>query len=289
MHRTQVWIHAARPKTLVAAVAPALVGATLAIAEATFNPILFLFTLLTGVSIQIGTNLANDYFDAIKGADTPDRKGFLRVTSAGLVTASTMKRAIIATFTLAAACGCYLIVQGGMGIGIMLALYILLSVLYTAGPFPLAYLGLGDVFVLFLYGPAATVITYYLQSGHLSKEAFLAGLSPGALSMALLVINNIRDHDEDKAAHKKTLVVRFGRTFGKYQFLFSILLALVPLAFFTQTHPFCLMALLIVLPAFPLIRAVATIQDPRLLNPIFGKTGQLLWLFTLLFCIGWML
>ena len=179
--------------------------------------------------------------------------------------------------------------QGGLGIAIMLAFYILLSVLYTAGPFPLAYLGLGDVFVLFLYGPAATIITYYLQTAHLSKEAFFAGLSPGALSMALLVINNIRDHDEDKGAKKKTLVVRFGRKFGKYQFLFSILLALLPLAVFAQEHPFCLLALLILLPCHSPHSRRRQSSRPSPFEPCFWKTGQLLWLFTLLFCIGWML
>lgn len=289
MNRVQVWTHAARPKTLIAGISPALIGATLAISEGYFDPILFLFTLFTGICIQIGTNLSNDYFDFIKGADTSARKGFMRVTQAGLVTPSTMKRAIIATFAIAFLCGCYLIFQGGIGVAVMLALYILLSVLYTAGPYPLAYLGLGDLLVLFLYGPAAVLITYYLQTGYLSKEAFLAGLSPGALSMAILIVNNVRDIEEDRAANKKTLPARFGKTFGKAQFIFALLLALVPCAFFYSTHPFSLLSLLILLPALPLMYTMIKNQDLRQLNQLFGKTAQLLWLFTLLFCIGWML
>jgi 1,4-dihydroxy-2-naphthoate polyprenyltransferase len=289
MNRVQVWTHAARPKTLVAGISPALIGSTIAISQGVFDATIFLFTLLTGMCIQIGTNLTNDYFDFIKGADTEERKGFMRVTQAGLVSPAAMKRAIFSLFLIATLCGCYLIWHGGAVIGIMLALYILLSVLYTAGPMPLAYLGLGDVLVLFLYGPAAVLITYYLQTNTLSNEAMLAGISPGALSMAILAVNNVRDIDEDRAANKKTLVVRFGRTFGKCQYFFAIILALVPLLFFYEDHPFSLLAMLVLLPALPLMRAMAGNQDPRLLNQLFGKTGQLLWLFTLLFCIGWML
>lgn len=289
MNRVQVWTRAARPKTLVAGISPALIGATLAIGQGHFDLTLFLFTLFTGLCIQIGTNLCNDYFDFIKGADTSERKGFLRVTQAGLVTPTVMKRAIVAVFSIAFLSGCYLIFQGGIGIAAMLAVYILLSVLYTAGPYPLAYLGLGDLLVLFLYGPAAVLITYYLQVGSLSLEGLLAGLSPGALSMAILTVNNVRDIEEDRAAGKKTLVVRFGRTFGKFQFLFAIALSLFPPVFFYSSHPFCSLALLILLPALPLAHGMIKNQDPRLLNQLFGKTAQLLWLFTLLFCIGWVL
>jgi 1,4-dihydroxy-2-naphthoate octaprenyltransferase len=288
MNRAQVWIHAARPKTLVTGISPALIGTTLAIGQGKFDLLLFLLTLCTGLCIQIGTNLCNDYFDFVKGADTAERKGFMRVTQAGLVTPAAMKRAIVALFTLAFLSGCYLIAQGGIGIAGMLAVYILLSILYTAGPYPLAYLGLGDLLVLFLYGPGATLITYYLQMGSLSKEAFFAGLSPGALSMAILTVNNVRDIEEDRVANKKTLVVRFGRRFGKGQFLFAILLSLLPLAVLYSTHPFCVLSALILLPALPLGLTMIKNQDPRQLNPLFGKTAKLLWLFTLLFCIGWM-
>ncbi len=289
MNRVQVWTLAARPKTLVAGTSPALIGTTLALSEGKFDLMIFLFTLITGLCIQIGTNLCNDYFDFIKGADTNERKGFLRVTQAGLVTASSMKRAIIATFATAFLCGCFLVYQGGMMIGVMLAVYILLSVLYTAGPYPLAYLGLGELFVLTLYGPGAVLITYYLQTATLSAEAMLAGLSPGAISMAILIVNNVRDIDEDRAANKKTLPVRFGRIFGKSQFVCAILLSFVPILFFYSTHPFTLLALLALIPSLPLIRSMVRNKDPRALNQLFGKTGKLLWLYTLLFCIGWML
>lgn len=289
MNRVQVWIHAARPKTLIASISPALIGTTIALGQGSFDKVIFLLTLLTGLGIQVGTNLVNDLFDFLKGADTAERKGFLRVTQKGLVTPSVMKRAILLCFSLATLSGCFLIWQGGPMIALMLALYIALSILYTAGPMPLAYLGWGDILVFLLYGPAAVLITCYLQTGGLCKEALLAGISPGALSMAILAINNIRDIDEDRAARKKTLVVRFGKSFGQYQYVCALLLAQIPLFFFCKDHPFSLLAMLILLPALPLVRALYTIQDPRLLNTLFGKTGQLLWLFTLLFCIGWIL
>jgi 1,4-dihydroxy-2-naphthoate octaprenyltransferase len=289
MNRIQVWIHASRPKTLAASISPALIGGTLAISQGYFNLFNFLFTVLTGLFIQIATNLANDYFDFVKGADTVERKGFMRVTQAGLVTPSTMKRATLVMFTLAFLCGCYLIWQGGLAIAFILALYLLLSFLYTAGPFPLAYLGLGDLFVFFLYGPAAVMITYYLQAKTLSLEALTIGFSPGALSMAILTVNNVRDIEEDRKAGKNTLPVRLGKRFGQGQFIVSLLLALIPPCIFYPFHPFSLLTLLVLLPIFPLIHKMAYYQDPRELNQLLVKTGQLLWVFTLLFCIGWML
>lgn len=289
MNKAQVWIHAARPKTLIASMSPALIGTTLCIEQKSFDFLTFLFTLLTALLIQIGTNLTNDYCDFLKGADTSERKGFLRVTQAGLVSVSTIKNVSIAVFFAASLCGCFLIWKAGLLISILLAIYILLSVLYTAGPFPLAYLGIGDILVLTLYGPVAVLITYYVQTGSISYEALLAGLSPGAFSMAILVVNNVRDIEEDAKANKKTLPVRFGRTFGKCQYFFALMLGFLPLPFFFKEHPFTLLAILALIPAFPLMRFMLKNQDPFLLNALFAKTGQLLCLYTLLFCIGWML
>ena len=290
MNRTQVWIHASRPKTLVAGLSPVLIGTTLALTQGYLQPILFLFTLLTALCIQIGTNLANDYFDFIKGADTAERKGFLRVTQAGLVKPKTMKYAIFYSFILAALCGGYLVWHtGGVVLFMMLAVYILLSIFYTAGPYPLAYKGLGDLLVFVFYGPMAVLITYYLQTHAFSWLPFFVGVCPGALSMAILVVNNVRDIEEDAKANKKTLPVRFGKAFGKAEYLFAIFLSLVPIPFFYSSHPFSLLALLILLPAIPLIRHILYYEHPRELNVLLAKTGQLLWIFTLLFCIGWML
>lgn len=289
MNRVQVWVYAFRPKTLVIGICPVVMGATLAIGQGIFNPLMFLFTLLTTLAIQIGTNLANDYFDFVKRADTQERKGFMRVTQAGLVAPVTMKKAMMAAFAIACMSGSYLIWQGGLPIALLLAISIALGVLYTGGPFPLAYLGLGELFAFLFFGPIAVLGTFFLQTGTLSQEAFIMGISPGAFAMAFLIVNNVRDIEEDRLANKKTLAVRFGKTFGKCQYLFSILLSLVPILFFYRDHPFSLLTLLILLPAMPLMRSMAGNQDPRLLNPLFVKTGQLQWLFTLLCCIGWLL
>jgi 1,4-dihydroxy-2-naphthoate polyprenyltransferase len=289
MNRVQVWVYAFRPKTLVIGISPVIIGATLSLSQGTFNPMIFLFTLLTALAIQIGANLANDYFDFVKGADTKERKGFMRVTQARLVAPENMKKAMIATFCIACLCGSYLIWEGGLAIALLLAVSIALGVLYTGGPFPLAYLGLGELFAFLFFGPIAVLGTYFLQTGILSKEALMIGISPGAFSTAFLIVNNVRDIEEDRLAHKKTMAVRLGKTFGKCQYLFSILLTLVPILFFYTEHPFSLLTLLILLPAIPLMHMMVSHQDPRLLNQLFAKTGQLQWLFTFLFCIGWML
>jgi 1,4-dihydroxy-2-naphthoate octaprenyltransferase len=248
-----------------------------------------LFTLFTALAIQIGTNLANDYFDFVKGADTQERKGFMRVTQAGLVAPTIMKKAMIVTFGIACLCGSYLILDGGLPILLLLALSIALGILYTGGPFPLAYLGLGELFAFLFFGPIAVFTTYFLQTGILSKEALLLGISPGAFAMAFLIVNNVRDIEEDRLAHKKTMAVRFGKNFGKCHYFFSLLLSLTPILFFYTTHPFSLLALLILLPAIPLMQIMMNYQDPRALNQLFSKTGKLQWLFTFLFCIGWIL
>ncbi len=274
-----IWMQAARPKTLIASLSPALIGATLAFAHGHFRPLIFLLTLLTGILIQVGINFSNDYFDFVKGADTAARKGSIRVTQAGLVSLQTMRRAISLIFSLAATSGLYLAWEGGWAITIMLFLYILLGIAYTAGPYPLAYLGLGELFVLLLFGPGAVACTYYLQTHDFSYEALLAGLGPGAISSALILANNLRDVEEDRSAHKKTLVVRFGMRFGRGLYLFFLLLASVaPLLQHTY------LPLLTLLAALPILQAVIKNGEPDAYILIFRKTAPLLILYTLLYC-----
>lgn len=286
MSPLRVWMVAARPKTLVATFAPTCIALSLCLSHGTFEPLLFLMTLLTGLLIQIGTNFTNDYCDFIKGADTQERKGFLRVTQAGLVDPATMRKRILLLFSLALLCGAYLILKGGAAIALLLCVYLLLSVLYTAGPYPLGYLGLGDLLVFTFYGPGACLITYYLQTHTLSWQAFLIGLSPGALSTAILVINNIRDIDEDRHANKKTLIVRLGKRFGKVEFAALVLGAFLPPLSLYRSYPFALLTLLALPQALLLILAVAKNHDAYALNPLFERMGKLLWLFTLLLFIG---
>lgn len=286
MNAIQVWTLACRPKTLIASISPTLIALSLSLSFGHFEPLLFLMTMLTGILIQIGTNLTNDYCDFIKGADTPERKGFLRVTQAGLVAPAQMKKSILFVFTLALLSGAYLIFHGGEGIALILAMYLLLSVLYTAGPYPLGYLGLGDLLVLTLYGPGACLITYYLQAHTLSWQALLIGISPGALSTAILVINNLRDMEEDKKAGKRTLVVRFGKRLGRVEFSLLVLGAFLPPLALYATHPYALLTLIALPQACALVAAVYQTHNPYALNALFVRMGKLIWLFTLLLFIG---
>lgn len=220
-----IWLEASRPKTLVASLAPVILAAL--IVPSPLNLPIFIATLIAAVAVQVGTNLANDYFDFLKGADTPFRKGPRRVTQAGLVSPTQMKWAISLTLTTAFAAAIPLILKGGLPIALLTLTSLALSIGYTAGPFPLAYLGLGDFFVFLFFGPIATAATYYLQTDTCPWIAWAYGVAPGCLSSAILVVNNLRDIEEDTAAHKKTTVVRFGKHFGRLQYLLNILTAAV--------------------------------------------------------------
>ena len=281
MKTFSIWLEASRPKTLIASISPALIGTLLAWKSGSFSLLTFLCTLCTGVAIQIGTNYANDYFDFLKGADTAERKGPRRVTQAGLIAIPVMKRAILVAFGAAALFSAYLAYQGGPMISLLSILYIALSLAYTAGPLPLAYLGLGDLFVVIFYGPVATAITYYLQTGSLSLPVAILGLSSGLISTAILTANNLRDIEEDRRCYKKTLCVRFGETFGRLEYTLCLILGFSIPSFYGYFLP-----LLLLIPALFPIKAIWTIQDKRLLNVPFAQTGKLLVLFTLLLTLS---
>ena len=269
-----IWVQACRPKTLIASIAPIFLGTTWAFREGYFHPMIFLFTLLTTLGIQIGTNLTNDYFDGIKGADTSLRKGPVRAVAAGLVSLKTMRRAILGTLTVTGVLSFYLIWHGGLVIALLSTLSLLLALAYTAGPYPLAYVGLGDLFVLFFFGPIAVSGTFFLQSKFFSWPAFILGFGPGLLSTAILTINNLRDKDEDAKVKKQTLCVRFGKTFGKIEYITCMIVAaLLPLflGYFSS--------LFILVPGFFLIRQL---NDEEKYNSLLAKTGGLLFIYTIL-------
>ena len=282
----RIWLLAMRPRTWIASISPVLLGVVIALNEGIFNPLLFLFTLLTALGIQITTNLANDYFDYLKGADTAERKGSVRVMQAGLVKAHKMRFAILLSCLITLSFGLLLIYRGGITIALLTFSSLILAFLYTAGPFSLAYLGLGELFVLLFYGPVAVSATHYLQTLRFSLQAALAGLSCSLFSTAILIANNLRDYDEDKRAHKKTLVVRFGRTFGKMEYSFSLLAAPLLPFLYLKERPFLWLTTLILLPVFPLL---CTLFKREEYDVVFKQTGKLLWLFTFLTCLGWML
>jgi len=280
-------VTAARPKTLIASLSPIFIGTTMAYGQGLFHLWIFLFTLLTGVGIQVVTNFINDLFDFLKGADTKERKGPTRVLQAGLMTLSELKSATLALTAFIAICGSLLVIRGGIAIAFLVALALLLALAYTAGPFPLAYLGIAEIFILVFFGPVATGSTYYLQTLTWSPKAFLAGLSPGLISCSILIVNNLRDIAEDRKAKKQTLVVRFGTTFGKIEYALALTLACLTSLFLCEKRPLILLTLVCLFPATALIRIVEKTKDSYGYNPIFGQTGLFLHLYTFLFCLGW--
>ena len=286
------WFLAIRPKTLPAAIAPVAIGTAMAFGDGLFQATAALMALSAALCIQIGTNLANDYFDFKKGADTPDRKGPVRVTQAGLIKPRTVLVAAIVFFILAALSSIYLVHRGGVIILIIAVASIISGILYTAGPKPLGYIGLGDIFVLIFFGPVAVGGTYYTQALEINWAVIVAGLAPGFLSMAILAVNNLRDVDTDRQAGKRTLAVRFGRGFAMSEYLFCIIAAiLVPFAvvLITDDHQGIAVASLTGFCAIPCVKAAFTHLDGAGLNRVLGNTGRLLLIYSALFSIGWVL
>jgi 1,4-dihydroxy-2-naphthoate polyprenyltransferase len=221
---------ASRPKTWSAGISPVLIGGALAARHVPLSWDTFLLTLFFSLFIQIGTNFANDYFDFLKGADTSERKGPKRAVSAGWIAPKAMLRAALFTFALALFVALPLVLGVGLWSFGLAALCVLFGILYTGGPKPLGYAGLGEILVLIFYGPVAVMGTYFLQTGEIDRSSFLASLAPGFLSAAILMANNLRDVETDRIANKKTLVVRFGTNFGKGLYTALIFCAfLVPL------------------------------------------------------------
>lgn len=282
-------ILATRPKTLIASLSPMCIGTAMAYASGSFAIWVFFFTFLTGIGIQISTNFANDLFDYLKRADTKERKGPIRVTASSLLRVSQVKLATFSAMGFTAIFGSVLIYRGGMLIGILVALALLLTLAYTTGPFPLAYLGLAEIFVLVFFGPIATGFTYYLQTLTFSVIPFIAGLGPGLISCGLLIINNLRDVEEDRKAKKNTLVVRFGISFGKWEYAISLFIACILPFYLYQKHPLVLLTLICLFPAYSLIKSCFNNTDPYAYNSLLGNTGKLLTLYTFIFSLGYVL
>src|SRR6059058_685346 len=224
----RIWLMAARPRTLPAAIAPVLVGTALAGFAHVFHPLRFVAAMLGAIFIQVGTNLSNDYSDARRGADADDRLGPVRITAGGLVPPRQVLLATYISFGVAVAAGAYLIAVAGWQLLLVGAASILAGVLYTGGPKPYGYEGLGELFVFLFFGVVAVVGSYFVQKEHLEWEAFALSVPVGLLASAILVVNNVRDIDTDRRAGKRTLVVRIGRLGGRR--LYAAMLALAFLA-----------------------------------------------------------
>lgn len=288
----RVWIQASRPKTLPASIAPVLIGTAMAYSAGKGYLLAALAALVGGVMIQMGTNLSNDYFDYVKGTDTHERLGPLRVTQAGLVTPSAMKRAIWLVFAIAFLAGVYLVWRASWPIVIIGIASVLFAILYTGGPFPIGYLGLGDIFVLIFFGLVPVGGTYYAQALEFDLSTVMAGLAPGLFSVAILTVNNLRDIETDRKAGKKTLQVRFGRTFARWEYLLAIIMATVLPMILTLTvgdHDYAMLSLVVLPAAIPTVRRVFASTDGPTLNYCLASTGKLLLLYSVLFSIGWLL
>ncbi|HWE09650.1 MAG TPA: 1,4-dihydroxy-2-naphthoate polyprenyltransferase [Solirubrobacteraceae bacterium] len=285
----RIWLMAARPRTLPAAVAPVLVGTAFAGFEHVFHPLRFVAALLGALFIQVGTNLSNDYSDARRGADAEDRLGPVRVTAGGLVPPRQVLIATYVSFGLAVLFGIYLIAVAGWLLLVIGAASILAGVGYTGGPKPYGYEGLGEVFVFLFFGIVAVTGSYYVQTTHLNWEGFALAVPVGLLASGILVVNNIRDIDSDRRAGKRTLAVKLGRRRTRVLFAVIVYLAflLTPVTWvFGPTTAWLLLPWLTLPLAAALVRTVHNRTDGPSLNAALAQSGMLQLTFCMLLSAG---
>ena len=300
--RTRAWAMAARPQTLPAGSAPVVVGTGLAVHDGVFEPVAALFALVGALLLQIGTNFANDYYDAVRGADTDDREGFTRVTAGGIIEPESVRRAMFGTFGLAILSGVYLVYVGGLPILVVGLASVAAGITYTGGPLPYGYRGLGDVFVFVFFGLVAVAGTYYVQAvatplplgvpeGTVPAAAVVAGLPAAGLSTAILVVNNIRDRETDAAAGKRTLAVVLGYRLSRLEWTALVGMAyVVPVVFRLDGYPRTVLLPLVTAPlAAAVARTVWTRTGGEALNPALERTGKLLFAHSVLFAAGFAL
>jgi 1,4-dihydroxy-2-naphthoate polyprenyltransferase len=282
------WILAARPKTLPAATSPVLLACALAYADGVFRATPALIALGFALLIQIATNFANDYFDFVKGADTPERQGPARAVASGMVTPCAMLRATILTFALAFAEGLLLLPYGGWPLVAVGAVCVVCGLAYTGGPFPLAYNGLADLFVLVFFGGVAVTMTYYVQAGTIGAQCVLLSVAPGALAVNILTVNNYRDRDTDKAAGRKTLIVRFGHKAGAWEYLTMLLLAhAVPVTLWTLGRSALVLMPFMALPmGLLLLRLLVKSRTRAEFDKTLGGTAMYMLIFSILLTVG---
>jgi 1,4-dihydroxy-2-naphthoate polyprenyltransferase len=283
---------AARVRTLPAAIAPVLVGTALAGWLHVFHPLRFVAALVGAIFIQVGTNLSNDYSDARRGADADDRLGPVRVTAGGLVPPDMVLVATYVSFGVAVLAGAYLIVVAGWQLLLVGAASILAGVLYTGGPKPYGYEGLGELFVFLFFGVVAVAGSFFVQVRHLNWEAFALAVPVGLLASAILVVNNFRDIDSDRRAGKRTLAVRLGRVRTRTLFATIVYLAylLAPVTWiFGPVKPWMLLAWLTLPLAAQLVRTVRNRTDGPSLNQALAQTGLLQLAFCVLLSAGLLL
>jgi 1,4-dihydroxy-2-naphthoate polyprenyltransferase len=288
----RIWLMAARVRTLPAAIAPVLVGTALAGYMGVFHPLRFIAAMIGAIFIQVGTNLSNDYSDARRGADTEDRLGPVRVTAGGLVPPSQVLVATYASFGVAVLAGVYLVVVAGWELLLVGAASILAGVLYTGGPRPYGYEGLGEVFVFLFFGIVAVAGSFFVQVKHLDWEAFALAVPVGLIAAAILVVNNYRDIDTDRRAGKRTLAVRLGR--DRTRTLYAVIVygafLLTPVTWlFGPLKPWVMLPWVTLPAAAPVVRIVRNRTDGPSLNQALAQTGMLQLAFCMLLSAGLLL
>ncbi len=287
--RFQAWVMASRPKTLPAAAAPVMAGTGLAAHHGALAWGPAAAAMLGALLIQIGTNLANDYYDFVHGGDTAERVGPVRVTQAGILPPATVKRGMIAVLGAAVVVGVYLVGVAGWPIVWIGLASVASAVLYTGGPYPLAYHGLGDLFVFVFFGLAAVGGTFWVQALTLPPDTWLAGAALGALVTDILVVNNLRDIETDARAGKHTMAVRLGRsgTFVEYVVLLAVGLAAPVVGVTSFGWPITALAPLLVIPlCIAPVRKVHGFREARELLPALGETARVVALYGLLLGVG---
>lgn len=285
----RAWRMAARPKTLPAAIAPVLVGTAIALADGVFAAWPALAALVCALLIQIGTNLANDYFDYVKGVDVAGRKGPMRVAQSGLISLSKLRIGIALTFAFAATIGIYLVIAGGWPILVVGLASLVSALAYTGGPFPIGYHGLGDLFVFLFFGLAAVCGTYFVQAQEITLTVVVAAIPVGALTVAILVINNLRDIETDRKTGKRTLAVTIGLKYTRleYVLLLAVAYAAPPLFLVAGWSSVWVLLPWLTLPlAWRTARTIYQTTEGLPLNEALANTANLDLLFSILFSLG---
>jgi len=287
--RWQAWVMGARPRTLPAAISPVIVGIALAMADGRFSFWPALAALADALLIQIGTNLANDYFDHLRGIDTPDRKGPPRVAASGLIPLASLRAGIIVVFGLTALIGLYLVLRGGWPVLAIGLASILAALAYSGGPFPFGSYGLGDLFVFIFFGLVAVSGTYYVQALQFYPLVLLVAVPLGALITDILVVNNYRDIETDARVGKRTLAVILGPAGTRLEFIGLLILAYaVPVILWGMGRfsAGVLLPWLTIPKAVGLTRTLYATTDGPALNRALAGTAQLTLWFSILFSIG---
>lgn len=279
--RAKVWLEATRPKTLAASFVPVLIGTVMAAYENYFNFTIFLLTSICAILIQIITNFVNEVYDFKRGVDNPNRLGPRRAVASGLIQPELMIKVIKSMFLITLAIGMFLVFMGG---GVIIFIVGILSLafafFYSGGPYPLAYKGISDIFVLIFFGIVAVTGTYYLQTQKVTLEVFITSLAPGFLSMNILGVNNIRDIETDKNAGKITLAIILGEYASKVLYVFLNFFAfLVPVVLFLITKNIYFLSPLLIFPISIFLCVQLFNSSGKQLNKILSQTGGLLFFY----------